>query len=105
MFSNLIKSLFGPKETIDFKSIIANGAMLVDVRNTDEYKSGHVKGSVNIPLDQVANKINQFKGKKQIVVFCRSGNRSRMAQSILSSNGITNVINGGSWQDINQYVE
>ena len=50
MFSKIINTLFPKKEVIDLKSIIAQGAMLVDVRNPDEYKSGHVKGSVNIPV-------------------------------------------------------
>ena len=87
------------------QSIIAQGAMLVDVRNPDEYKSGHVKGSVNIPLDQISQRLDRFKNKNTIVVFCRSGARSKMAQSILKSNGVTNVINGGGWQEVNQFVK
>lgn len=79
--------------------------MLVDVRNPDEYKSGHVKGSVNIPLDQISQRLDRFKNKNTIVVFCRSGARSKMAQSILKSNGVTNVINGGGWQEVNQFVK
>jgi len=105
MFSKIINTLFPKKEVIDLKSIIAQGAMLVDVRNPDEYKSGHVKGSVNIPLDQISQRLDRFKNKNTIVVFCRSGARSKMAQSILKSNGITNVINGGGWQEVNQFVK
>lgn len=105
MFSKIISTLFPKKEVIDLKSVIAQGAMLVDVRNPDEYKSGHVKGSVNIPLNQISQKIDKFKNKNTIIVFCRSGARSKMAQSILKSNGITNVINGGGWEDVNQYVK
>lgn len=105
MLLQIIKSLFGTKEKIDLEEIISNGALLVDVRNPDEFRSGHVKGSINIPLDQITQKINQFKNKNKIVVFCRSGSRSQMALSILLTNGITNVINGGGWQDVNQYVK
>ncbi|MBK6391097.1 MAG: rhodanese-like domain-containing protein [Saprospiraceae bacterium] len=105
MFSKIINTLFPKKEVIDLKSIIAQGAMLVDVRNPDEYKSGHVKGSVNIPLDQISQRLDRFKNKNTIVVFCRSGARSKMAQSILKSNGVTNVINGGGWQEVNQFVK
>ena len=105
MFSKIINTLSPKKEVIDLKSIIAQGAMLVDVRNPDEYKSGHVKGSVNIPLDQISQRLDRFKNKNTIVVFCRSGARSKMAQSILKSNGVTNVINGGGWQEVNQFVK
>ena len=105
MFSKIINTLFPKKEVIDLKSIIAQGAMLVDVRNPDEYKSGHVKGSVNIPLDQISQRLDRFKNKNTIVVFCRSGARSKMAQSILKSNGVTNVINGGGWQEVNQFMK
>ena len=105
MFSKIINTLFPKKEVIDLKSIIAQGAMLVDVRNPDEYKSGHVKGSVNITLDQISQRLDRFKNKNTIVVFCRSGARSKMAQSILKSNGVTNVINGGGWQEVNQFVK
>ena len=105
MFSKIINTLFPKKEVIDLKSIIAQGAMLVDVRNPDEYKSGHVKGSDNIPLDQISQRLDRFKNKNTIVVFCRSGARSKMAQSILKSNGVTNVINGGGWQEVNQFVK
>ena len=58
----------------------------------------------NIPLDQVANQLSKFKDKKSIVVFCRSGNRSGQAKSILEQNGFRDVINGGTWENVNQVV-
>lgn len=76
--------------------IINGGAMLVDVRSPGEFKSGSVKGAVNIPLDSVTAQIAKFKGKENIVVFCRSGNRSGQAKMILERNGIQNVYNGGT---------
>ena len=88
----------------DLKKIVNDGAFLVDVRSPDEYKSGHVKGSVNIPLDQIGKQIAKFKGKTNIVVFCRSGMRSGQAKSILEQNGFTNVTNGGTWDKINQLL-
>jgi rhodanese-related sulfurtransferase len=45
-----------------------------------------------------------FSNKKNIVVFCRSGNRSGQAKVILENNGIKNVTNGGTWQDVNKFV-
>jgi rhodanese-related sulfurtransferase len=81
--------------------LVNDGAFLVDVRSPGEFADGNVKGSVNIPLDQVQNQLAKFKDKESIVVFCRSGNRSSQAKSILEQNGFTNVTNGGTWQDVN----
>jgi rhodanese-related sulfurtransferase len=86
------------------KDIISKGAFLVDVRTPAEFAEGHVNGSVNIPLDQVQNQLAKFKNKENIVVFCRSGNRSSQAKSILEQNGFTNVTNGGTWQEVNQII-
>lgn len=84
-----------PDDTTKAKNIF-----FVDVRTPGEFSQGSVTGAVNIPLDQVQSRIAEFKGKEEIVVFCRSGNRSGQAKAILEQNGITNVINGGSWEDV-----
>jgi len=101
---NFFQQLFGGGATIDLKGVIAEGAFLVDVRTAGEFADGHVKGSVNIPLDRVQNQLAKFKNKKNIIVFCRSGGRSSQAKSILEQNGFTNVVNGGTWNNVNQYV-
>lgn len=101
----LFSNLFGGGTTVDLQSIIDGGAFLVDVRTPGEFADGHVKGSVNIPLDKVTIEIEKFKNKKNIIVFCRSGNRSGQAKSILEQQGIANVINGGTWEAVNQYVK
>ena len=80
--------------------IINDDPFLVDVRSVGEFLQGHVKGSVNIPVDKIQNVLSKFKNKKNIVVFCRSGMRSSQAKSILERNGITNVTNGGTWQNV-----
>ena len=85
-------------------TLVNDGAFLVDVRTPGEFAEGNVKGSVNIPLDQVQNQLAKFKAKENIVVFCRSGNRSGQAKSILEQNGIKNVTNGGTWQDVNAVI-
>lgn len=101
---NFFQQLFGGGATIDLKGVIAEGAFLVDVRTAGEFADGHVKGSVNIPLDRVQSQLAKFKNKKNIIVFCRSGGRSSQAKSILEQNGFTNVVNGGTWNNVNQYV-
>ncbi|MEO5998241.1 MAG: rhodanese-like domain-containing protein [Chitinophagaceae bacterium] len=100
-FSNL----FGGGTTANLQSIISDGAFLVDVRTPGEFAEGYVKGSVNIPLDKVPSQLAEFKNKKNIVVFCRSGGRSGQAKSILEQNGFTSVINGGTWEIVNKYVK
>ncbi|WP_026899274.1 rhodanese-like domain-containing protein [Daejeonella oryzae] len=102
---NIFKQIFGGSEPVDLKNIIEEGAFLVDVRSRGEFAEGHVPGSVNIPLDIVPAQLEQFKDKKNIVVFCRSGNRSGQAKAILEQNGFKNVVNGGTWEDIKQFVK
>lgn len=96
----LLKNMFSENNNEELQSII-NNAYLVDVRTPAEYAEGNVPGSVNIPLDQVQNQLTKFKNHDNIVVFCRSGNRSGQAKAILEQNGFTNVVNGGTWQQIN----
>ena len=88
----------------DYKKLINDGAFLVDVRTEAEFAEGHVKGSTNIPLHTIPNELELFKNKTSIIVFCRSGGRSSQAKAYLDINGIENVINGGTWDFINQYV-
>ncbi|MGB4844646.1 MAG: rhodanese-like domain-containing protein [Ferruginibacter sp.] len=102
---NFLKTLFGSSAGADLKSLIEEGAFLVDVRTVGEFADGHVKGSVNIPLNTVADQVSKFKNKKNIIVFCRSGARSGQAKNILQQHGITNVTNGGAWDYVNQYVK
>jgi len=102
---NLFQKLFSSTKAVDLKSIIEEGAFLVDVRTPGEFAEGHVKGSVNIPLDKVQTQLSKFKNKKNIIVFCRSGGRSNQAKNILQQNGFTNVINGGTWNNVGQFVK
>jgi phage shock protein E len=101
---NLIQKIFGSND-IAIKAAIKEDAFLVDVRTPAEYAQGNVKGSVNIPLDRIAQQTDKFKNKKHIIVFCKSGGRSGQAKSILESNGFQNVINGGSWQNVNELTK
>ena len=100
----IFKNLFGQKDNVQLKEIVKEGAFLVDVRTPSEFGSGSVKGAVNIPLDKVSGQLSKFKGKKHIVVFCRSGNRSSQAKSILEKNGFDNVINGGTWNNVQKVI-
>lgn len=100
----IFNNVFGGNNNEKLVTLVKEGAFLVDVRSSGEFAEGNVKGSVNIPLDQIPNLLSKFKGKENIVVFCRSGNRSSHAKSILEQNGFTNVTNGGTWQDVNAVI-
>ena len=91
--------------TTSLAEIIKQGAFLVDVRTPEEFAEGSVPGAVNIPLDILPGKLAEFKGKEHTVLFCRSGARSGMAKTFLENNGLRGVVNGGSWQNVNQYAK
>ena len=88
----------GKSESI--KEYIDKGAVIIDVRTVGEFQSGHIKGSKNIPLDNIFSKVNEIKRlEKPVIVCCRSGMRSAQAASILKNSGI-DVMNGGGWQSL-----
>ncbi|MBK9249938.1 MAG: rhodanese-like domain-containing protein [Ignavibacteria bacterium] len=98
----LIKNLFGfGGPQVDLNELAKQGAVILDVRSKGEYASGHIKNSINIPVDQLSNNLSKFKDKDApIITCCASGMRSASAKGILKSNGYTNVHNGGSWQSV-----
>jgi rhodanese-related sulfurtransferase len=98
-----IKKLLGRGPKTDLDKIIANGAQIVDVRTPGEYSSGHIRGSVNIPLDTLPSGLNQLKKDQAVVTCCASGMRSRAARNILMSSGFNHVYNGGSWYNLRKY--
>ncbi len=74
---------------------------MVDVRSAWEYETNHIPGAKNIPLEEVPYKVEELKSlKSPIVLYCRSGNRSGMAVSILKQNGVAEVYNGGGLGDM-----
>lgn len=78
-------------------------ATIVDVRTPEEFAENHFPDAINIPLDLVPQNIEKFKKMpKPVVAYCRSGNRSGMAVSMLKQSGITDVINGGGLDELLQ---
>jgi phage shock protein E len=97
-----LSKLFGMNNTntMDIASAIQNGALLLDVRTPAEFRSGSVKGAINVPLDNLTSGFGKISGSDTVVVFCRSGNRSRMAKSILEQLGMKKVFDGGTWENV-----
>jgi len=78
---------------------------VIDVRETFEFEDGHYEGAINIPLGTIPNNLDKIKSMSQpIVVYCRSGNRSGMALTLLKQAGIQEVYNGGGIMQMLQYA-
>lgn len=77
------------------KALKEQGAILLDVREPDEYDQGHAPDSVLIPLGQLKNRLHELRalGAKPVAVICRSGRRSALAAEILGEAGFTKVYN------------
>lgn len=78
-----------------------NKKTIIDVRTRGEFMGGNVAGSINIPLNEIPQRLAEIKKMPQpVILCCASGARSGQATFFLQSNGIT-CENGGSWYDVN----
>ena len=84
----------------DIKNIIKNGALIVDVRTPQEYKDGHIEGSLNVPLDEIGKAMLWLQKDVPTVLVCASGSRSGQAVQILKANGFEKIYNGGAWDSL-----
>lgn len=83
--------------------IQTNAGTIVDVRTPAEFQGGHVAGSINIPLQEIVNRMDEVKNlKTPLILCCASGNRSGQVHNYLSQQGIE-CHNAGSWMDVNYY--
>ncbi|AOW15769.1 rhodanese [Hydrogenophaga crassostreae] len=78
----------------------ANGAILVDVRSVAEFASGNAPGSLNIPLGELGNRLQEIPKTAPVVLCCASGTRSGMAKLLLKKNGYSQVFNIGKWSNL-----
>ncbi len=100
--SNLFKNLFG--KSADLKSVYQNGAIVLDVRTPEEFKGGHIREAINIPVDRLKASIPDLQKKgKPIITCCRSGARSGMAKAVLAAAGLE-VYNGGAWNALEKNI-
>ncbi len=76
---------------------IEQGAVVIDVRTTEEYAQGHLQDSLHIPHQRIANQLQKLEVRKdrQIVLYCRSGHRAGLAETALLKAGYSKLHNGG----------
>ena len=102
--------LFGKKQ--DINSAIkeyrrSQNPVLIDVREGDEYRRGHIAGAINVPMSVLVTKINKvvFDKDREIYLYCLSGVRSRKAADILRSLDYTQVKEIGALKDYRGVLE
>lgn len=85
-----LKRIFGltpPAPDAEAQRRVEEGAYLLDVRTPREYDSGNLSGSINIPLQILIDRMGELDASRGVVVYCRSGMRSRSAASTLRAEG------------------
>ena len=85
--------------------LIANGAVVLDVRTESEFATGHIKGSINISLGTIRERYIELDKKKTYITCCSHGLRSVKVESLLKERGFKQVYNGGAWSDLEPIVE
>lgn len=98
-----ILNLLGLGPKVDYKELMSRGAQIVDVRTKGEYAGGHIKGSLNIPLDQLQAQLKKLKKDKPVIACCASGMRSGSALHTLKAEGFE-AYNGGSWASLQSKI-
>jgi rhodanese-related sulfurtransferase len=89
----------------EIKDYLEKGAIVLDVRTLEEWDEGHVEGSKHIVLTIIPLELEQIKSwGKPVIAVCRSGARSGQASQFLSNNGV-DAINGGPWQNVDQFIK
>lgn len=81
------------------------GAILLDVRMPAEFASGHVDGSINIPVQDLSSRVSELDLSKAILVYCASGMRSAKAKQLLENFGATEVYNAKTWINVKQALD
>ncbi|EQK43739.1 pyridine nucleotide-disulfide oxidoreductase family protein [[Clostridium] bifermentans ATCC 638] len=102
--SNLLQGIFKQVYVHQVRDLVENNEIIIDVREEDEYKDGHIKGAINIPLSQIRDRINEIPKDKNVYLHCRSAQRSYNAIMALTHMGFDNIYNiSGGFMGISFY--
>lgn len=98
------KRMLGFGAVVDWAALMAAGAQVIDVRSKAEFQGGHIKHSVNIPLNELGNQLSRLRKDSIIITCCASGMRSASAKRILTAKGFAKVYNGGGWMSLQHKI-
>ena len=94
------------EENINLKDILKNSdTTIIDVRTENEFMIENLNHSINIVLDQIPDNINEIAKMQPVVLCCAAGVRSEQAVNFLKENGLTQVYNGGSWNNVQTMLD
>ncbi len=94
------------QDKMNAKQLIANGALVIDVRRPAEWDAGHLSTAKLVPVDELDTRIGEVKAwldgdvSKPVVVYCHAGGRAGRAKVLLDNAGFTNVTNGGGYSGL-----
>ena len=96
------------KDPAAARKLVAAGAVVIDVRTAEEYAGDHLPQAINIPVQELANRLPEVEklvaGDKArpIVVYCGTGKRASKAKAALDAAGYSKVVNGGGLDDLRE---
>ena len=97
---NFLKKLFNGGGSSNLPEMLAQGAIILDVRSREEFKSGHPQGAQNVPLQELDRHLLKIMNqKKAVITCCVSGRRSGIAAQQLRAAGVQ-AVKGGPWQSV-----
>jgi rhodanese-related sulfurtransferase len=84
---------YGDVTVEEAKSLIESNSSLIilDVRTQEEYDSGHIEGSILIPVSELEDRLDELSKEEELLIYCRTGNRSTSSVNILKENGYTKI--------------
>lgn len=85
--------MIGEISVSELEPLISSGALIIDVRESDEYAAGHVPSAISIPLSTVPDRVEEFRHEGTVYVICQVGGRSLRACQFLADFDINNLVN------------
>ena len=102
--SNLLNKNFKQVKVDKVRDLIESGACIIDVRETNEYNNGHIKGVKNIPFSEIRNRVDEIPKDEPVYLHCRTGQRSYNVALLLQNLGFDNIYNiTGSFLALSYY--
>ncbi len=88
-----------PEKTLEMMILDEDDIVIIDVRTKMEYEEGHIPGSLNMPYNEIDKLIKDISKDSQLVLYCRSGRRSGIANEVLTDLGYKNILDYKRFSD------